>query len=38
VQELIKYIEKNEGAIMTNEWEPADTEYIEAFEEDLARS
>jgi mortality factor 4-like protein 1 len=35
LQELIKFLEKNEGTIMTNEWEPADTEYIEAFEEQL---
>ena len=38
LQELVKFLEKNEGTIMTNEWEPADTEYIEAFEEQLARS
>ena len=29
-QELLKFLEKNENAVMTNVWEAADTEYCEA--------
>ena len=38
VQEFIKFMEKNESTIMTNEWEPADTEYIEAYQDYLSRA
>jgi len=35
LQELVKFIEKNESTIMCNEWEPADTDYVEAHQQQL---
>jgi len=35
LHELVKFIEKNESTIMCNEWEPADTDYIEAHQQQL---
>jgi len=37
IQELVKFLEKNEQAFMCNEWEPADTDYVEAHQAQLER-
>jgi hypothetical protein len=38
LQELLKFMEKNESTLLTNEWEPADTDYIEEHESYCAAS